>query len=53
MQGFIFDLQRFAEVFVGKATDDELSAVKNRTQVYGLAGNDTLKSTSKSHRPYA
>ena len=48
MQGFIFDLQRFAEVFVGKATDDELSAVKNRTQVYGLAGNDTLKSTSKS-----
>ena len=42
-----FDLQRFADVIVGKTTNDKLAALEDKTQVYGLTGNDTLKSVEK------
>ena len=48
MRKFIFNLQRFAEVLVGKTKNDKLVVAKDRTQIYGLAGNDTLTSTGKS-----
>ena len=48
MCDFIFDLQRFAEVVVGKASDNKLNAKEDKTQVYGLAGNDTLNSDRKA-----
>ena len=37
-----------ADVIVGKSTKDKLVAVEGRTQIYGLAGNDTLISDNKS-----
>ena len=47
MNKLAFDIQRFADVIVGKSTGDGLSVLDDNTQVYGLAGNDTLKSHSK------
>ena len=44
----IFDLQRFAKVLVGKTTNDKLTVAEDKTQIYGLAGNDTLNSNGKS-----
>ena len=38
-----------SEVLVGKKTGDNLTAIGNKTQVYGLAGNDTLTSNGKSN----
>ncbi len=38
-----------AEVLHGKATGDNLAASANKTQVYGLAGDDTLTADSKSN----
>ena len=37
-----------AEVLHGNPGNNQLNATANRTQVYGLAGNDTLTSDSKS-----
>ena len=48
MRDFIFDLQRFAEVVVGKASNNKLNVEEDKTQVYGLAGNDTLTSNRKA-----
>ena len=36
-----------ADVIVGKSTKDKLVAAEGRTQIYGLAGNDTLISDNK------
>ena len=36
-----------ADVIVGKATKDKLVVAEDRTQVYGLAGSDTLISEGK------
>ena len=47
MTRFSFNPQRFAEVVVGKAKTDKLAATANNSQVYGLAGNDTLESSGK------
>ena len=37
-----------ADVIVGKSTKDKLVAFEGKTQIYGLAGNDTLISDNKS-----
>lgn len=37
-----------AEVLVGKKTSNNLTVIGNKTQVWGLAGNDTLTSNGKS-----
>ena len=49
MRDFIFELQRFAEVVVGKANNNKLNVEEDKTQVYGLAGNDTLTSNRKAN----
>jgi len=49
MSGMLFDLQRFAKVLVGKTKNDKLVVAEDRTQIYGLAGNDTLESNGKSN----
>ena len=38
-----------AEVLHGDANGNQLNAAENRTQVYGLQGNDTLTSDGKSN----
>ncbi|MBE8952539.1 MAG: hypothetical protein SR1Q7_05280, partial [Quinella sp. 1Q7] len=43
-----FDLQRFAAVIVGKSADDGLVVAADKTQVYGLQGDDTLTSSAKT-----
>ena len=48
MQKLIFDPQRFAEVLVGTSSDNVLIVTTDKTQTYGLAGNDTLVSSGKS-----
>lgn len=37
-----------ADVIVGKSAKDKLVAYESRTQIYGLAGNDTLISDNKN-----
>ncbi|MBR1647518.1 MAG: hypothetical protein IJ685_12190 [Selenomonadaceae bacterium] len=37
------------DVIAGKAGKDTLSVLEYNTQVYGLAGNDTLKSNGKNN----
>ena len=37
-----------ADVIVGKSGKNKLTALENKTQVYGLAGNDTLSSNGKN-----
>ena len=37
-----------AEVLHGNASNNQLNATENRTQAYGLSGNDTLTSDGKS-----
>ena len=37
-----------AEIIHGKTTGDSLSVIADKTQVYGLKGNDTLSSVDKS-----
>ena len=37
-----------ADVIVGKSTKDKLVTAEDKTQVYGLAGNDTLISDGKN-----
>ena len=37
-----------ADVIVGKTTKDKLVAYEDRTQIYGLTGNDTLISDNKT-----
>lgn len=37
-----------ADVMVGKSLNDQLATLEDRTQVYGLAGSDTLKSNGKN-----
>ena len=36
-----------SEVLVGKASGDRLNVIADKTQVYGLKGNDTLISENK------
>ncbi len=49
MREIIFDIQRFAEVLVGKSGKDKLVVAADKTQIYGLAGNDTLESNGKNN----
>lgn len=37
-----------ADVIVGKASEDRLAVIEDKTQVYGLKGNDTISSNGKS-----
>ena len=38
-----------SEVIVGKSGKDKLSVIADKTQVYGLAGNDTIESNGKNN----
>ncbi len=48
MNNIIFDIQRFAEVIHGDTGGNSLHADEDKTQVYGLAGDDTLSANGKS-----
>ena len=37
-----------ADVIAGKASNDSLGAMEDKTQIYGLKGNDTLSNGGKS-----
>ena len=43
MRDFIFDLQRFAEVVVGKANNNKLNVEEDKTQVYGFTHSCTAR----------
>ena len=49
MKDFNFKIQRFANVIHGNSDQNKITNSDNNTQIYGLAGNDTLESTNKKN----
>ena len=44
-----FDIQLFANVIHGNSNENQLTNTEDNTQIYGLAGNDTLESVNKKN----